>query len=192
MALLFLNKVTSNQQAFAERVEEISYLLGIDPNWLMFVMDLESGLNPRAVNASTSATGLIQFLPSTAFGLGTSTQQLLNMSNVQQLDYVYKYLNDLTFPKNYLIRKSYVDLYLGVFYPAAIGQADGYMFPANVVRYNPIFDQYPKDGMLTVGEMRQYMADRVRESVPYEYWDGFFQKKSSFKQLHPGIGLCYL
>ena len=50
-------------------------------------MVFESRLNPQAVNPISGATGLIQFMPSTARG-GTTTAVLKRMSNVQQLDYV--------------------------------------------------------------------------------------------------------
>ncbi len=35
-------------------------------------MMAESGLNPKVVNRTTGATGLIQFIPKTALGLGTT------------------------------------------------------------------------------------------------------------------------
>ena len=80
--------VKTNKDIFLQKVKEISSLLGINPNWLMFVMRWESSLNPAAVNPISGATGLIQFLPSTAKSLGTSTTALKNMSNIDQLDYV--------------------------------------------------------------------------------------------------------
>ena len=71
-------------------MEDICCELQIRPNWLMFVMYFESRLNHRAVNRISGATGLIQFMPSTARGLGTTTDALFNMSNVDQLYYVKK------------------------------------------------------------------------------------------------------
>lgn len=58
----FENKVTSNKEAFLQKVRLICAKLGIEPDWLMFVMNSESGLNPAAYNP-----------------------------NGAQLDYVYKY-----------------------------------------------------------------------------------------------------
>lgn len=52
----------------------------------------ESGGDPKAVNKSSGATGLIQFMPKTAAGLGTSVDALRNMPAEQQLVYVEKYL----------------------------------------------------------------------------------------------------
>ena len=87
----FENKVTSNKEAFLQKVRLICAKLGIEPDWLMFVMNSESGLNPAAYNPNGGASGLIQFMPDTAKGLGTTTEALRKMSNVAQLDYVYKY-----------------------------------------------------------------------------------------------------
>jgi hypothetical protein len=56
-------------------------------------MESESGISSTVLNkAGSGATGLIQFMPATARGLGTSTEALAKMSAVEQLDYVEKYL----------------------------------------------------------------------------------------------------
>ncbi len=63
-----------------------------NPEALIGIIYAESGGNPQAVNRSSRATGLIQFMPRTARGLGTSTNELKNMTTMQQLDFVEKYL----------------------------------------------------------------------------------------------------
>jgi hypothetical protein len=68
------------------------------------------------VNKISGATGLIQFMPSTAKSLGTTTDVLLSMNNIQQLNYVLAYLRPYKGKMN-----NFVDVYLAVFYPAAIG-----------------------------------------------------------------------
>ncbi|MGI8786279.1 MAG: N-acetylmuramoyl-L-alanine amidase [Pyrinomonadaceae bacterium] len=78
--------------AFKREVNAIAKRLGTKPEYLLAVMSFESGLNPKAVNGVSGATGLIQFLPGTAHGLGTSTSALKNMSSVEQLKFVEKYL----------------------------------------------------------------------------------------------------
>lgn len=52
----------------------------------MVVMSFETGgsFSPSERNG-IGATGLIQFLPGTPRGLGTTTDQLANMSSVDQL-----------------------------------------------------------------------------------------------------------
>lgn len=78
--------------AFFNKVVEIAKRIECDPNDLMGIMNSESGLNPAAVNRFSNATGLIQFMPSTARAFNTSVSALRNMSAERQLDYVEKYL----------------------------------------------------------------------------------------------------
>lgn len=154
--MLFENKVTSNKEAFLDKVKSISKKLLIEPDWLMAVMWKESKLNPQAVNTTTNATGLIQFMPSTAQGLGTSTTALKNMSNIEQLDYVYKYYRPYVTKLN-----SYPDLYLATFFPKALGKSDDYVMQTSslsastIARQNPAID-INKDGKITVAEFKQY------------------------------------
>lgn len=153
--------VKSNQAAFLAKVKEIAAKLGINPDWLMIVMKMESGINPQAYNANGGATGLIQFMPSTAAGLGTSTGALIAMDNVAQLDYVYKYF------KPYAGRLfSVTDLYMVTFFPVALGKPDSYILQTStlhadtIARANPVFD-LNKDQSITVGEFKQSIIKRL-------------------------------
>ena len=87
---------------------------------LMGVMNSESGINHKAVNKKGNATGLIQFMPNTAKGLGTTIDKLKAMSAVDQLDYVEKYLKRQKqaagFAENYQLSAG--ELYALVFLPA--------------------------------------------------------------------------
>ncbi len=86
---------TGYDAAFLERVCSASVEIGCSPESLLGLMFSESGLNSQAVNSSGGAVGLIQFMPSTAESLGTTSEALLNMSDVEQMDYVVKYFNEL-------------------------------------------------------------------------------------------------
>lgn len=153
---------------FAERVIEIAENLGIDPDWLMLVMYFESGLNPQAKNRNSSATGLIQFMESTARNLGTSTEALYNMNALDQLFYVEKYFA----PYKGKMR-SLTDVYLAVFYPSAVGKDDDYVLGGagtdasrNIARLNPIFDT-DRNNQITKAEVTNYItnwANRVTRS----------------------------
>ena len=134
--MILTGYITENKDGFFTKVYEITAKLGIDPNWLMAVMFKESGLNHRAVNHTTGATGLIQFMPATAASLGTTTEALKNMTNVNQLDYVYKYLHPYRFKM-----KSYTDVYLAVFFPAAIGKPDNYVLETSTLPASLIAEQ---------------------------------------------------
>ncbi|MFV9474675.1 baseplate hub protein [Advenella sp. RU8] len=108
---------------FRAKVREIAQRQGLDPNWYMAVMAFETGgsFSPSVPNAKGSgATGLIQFMPNTAKGLGTSTAALASMTRLQQLDYVEKYFDQ------YKSRiKNLGDMYMAVFMPAkGIGKPD--------------------------------------------------------------------
>lgn len=81
---------------FSAKLEQVAKNINCDPADLLGMMQSESGINPKAYNKNGGATGLIQFMPSTARSLGTSTQELMNMSAVEQLDYVEKYFSNWT------------------------------------------------------------------------------------------------
>ena len=152
--LLFEDKIPANREAFAVKVRTVAQALGVDPNWLMGTMYFESKLNAAIVNRTSGATGLIQFMPSTARNLGTTTAALATMSNVAQLDYVAKYFKPATGKL-----KTWFDLYLWVFFPLAIGQPDSYVLQAKyipaatIAKQNPVFD-LNKDLQLTKAEVR--------------------------------------
>lgn len=78
-------------QDFFAKVIEISDRIGCHPEDLIAVMNGESGLNSKAVNSNGGATGLIQFMPSTAEGYGLTTEQIADMTPVEQLDLVEKF-----------------------------------------------------------------------------------------------------
>lgn len=119
--------------ALAQSIVSVAGRVGIpDPAWLANLIHHESRFNPQAVNPSTNATGLIQFIPSTARSLGTTTDALRGMTGVQQMAYVEKYLSKFKGKFN-----SPADTYMAVFYPAAIGKPADWSFPSEVSRYNP-------------------------------------------------------
>ena len=163
MSLVYESKVPiSYRNDFIIKVREVSNRLGIDPNWLMAIMYTESArtFSPSIQN-SIGATGLIQFMPSTARGLGTTTTELKNMSAVEQLDWVEKYLNVY---KNKL--KSYVDTYFAIFFPLAIGKPDNFVLQGAglsssiIAKQNPLFNTN-KDGKIEVWEVKKVMLEKL-------------------------------
>ena len=163
--LVYENFVKSNISQFISKVIQISIKLKIDADWLMTVMYAESRLNPAAYNSNGGATGLIQFMPATAKGLGTTTAILRSMSNVEQLDWVYKYFAP------YAGRiKNVHDLYLVTFFPVALGKPDNYIMQTNslsakvIAKANPGID-LNKDLQITVGEFKQYVDKYLKKKV---------------------------
>jgi hypothetical protein len=64
----------------------------LDEQELYRIIQGESGFDTRKVNSVSSATGLFQFIPRTAAGLGTSTGEIQNMTAAQQLEVYGRYL----------------------------------------------------------------------------------------------------
>lgn len=178
MALIFENYVKENKAEFIAKVKAISQKLDIDPNWLMAVMYFESGINSRIQNTTHPmqggyATGLIQFAPNTAKGLGTTTDALKNMSNVAQLDYVYQYF------KNYIEKlNSYVDLYLVTFFPLAVGKPNDWVIQSKnisasaIAASNPIFD-INKNNQVTVGEVKTAIINKIPAALQAQFKKSF-------------------
>jgi len=172
--MLYEEYVKSNKDAFIAKVIKISQILEIEPEWLMQVFMNESSMNHQAVNKDTNATGLIQFMPNTAISLGTTVDALKTMTNVQQLDWVHKYLAPYT---GRMV--SYIDLYFTVFFPVAIGKPDDWVLqtsklsPQLIASQNKGFD-LNRDGVLTVAEVREAMLKKVPEA-----WRNFFRKKKA-------------
>lgn len=110
---------------FRERIRWVADTLGCDVNHLMACMAWESGETFRAniKNAAGSgATGLIQFMPSTARGLGTTTTALAEMTPEDQIRYVYEYFKPYKGRLNNL-----GDIYMAILWPKGVGKPDSYV-----------------------------------------------------------------
>ncbi|MEM5493867.1 transglycosylase SLT domain-containing protein [Hoeflea sp. AS16] len=111
--------------AFRDKVIAIARRLEMDPSHLMAIIAFETGrsFDPAETNrAGSGATGLIQFMPATAKGLGTSTALLARMSAVEQLDYVEAYLTPFAGRMRDL-----PSAYMAVLYPRAVDKDPGYV-----------------------------------------------------------------
>lgn len=106
---------------FKSKVAEIAADLGCDPNHLMAAMAFETGerFTANVKNPVSGATGLIQFMPSTAEDLDTTVADLAAMSAEDQLEYVHKYFRPYKGRMNTLS-----DVYMAILWPKAIGQPE--------------------------------------------------------------------
>ena len=106
--------------SFRDKVRAIASRLGCEASDLMACMAWESGrsFSPSKMNmAGSGAVGLIQFMPSTAASLGTSTASLAAMTAEQQLDFVEKYFQPWKGKLHNL-----ADLYMAILWPKGVGQ----------------------------------------------------------------------
>lgn len=169
---------------FYSKLQDIASKLQVNPNDLLKVMHLETigTLNPSITNA-IGATGLIQFMPNVARALGTSTEELKNMTATQQLDWVYKYFKMNKLPPG----STASDIYLMTFMPAVVrhkkpdnfvlGARKAYgakvfgSIPASSLNRGSVWDQNPvfhedpiikKHGYFTVGDVRRTFEKKTQ------------------------------
>lgn len=165
--VLFAEKIIENRDAFITKLIDIAESLNISPNWLMLVFYIETNasasgsIDHKVRNLQTRATGLIQFMPTTAHSLGTTVDELMSMSNVDQLNYVERYLQ----PYAYRI-KNVVDCYLAIFFPLAIGKPRKWVLETRklsaekVAKFNPLYD-LNKDSKITIGEIERKLMSFI-------------------------------
>ena len=161
VALQAVPGIEKVSDAFKQKVIQIASDLKVNPNFLLAVMSFESGesFSPSVKNgAGSGAVGLIQFMPTTAKGLGTTTAALAAMTAEDQLDFVAKYFRQ--FKKPLLTIE---DVYMAVLMPSAIAKGSDFVLfrkPSKAYDQNKGLD-INKDGEITVGEA----ADRVRKKL---------------------------
>lgn len=142
----------------------------MDPNHLMAAMAFETGerFSPSIRNPRSSATGLIQFMASTAKSLGTTTAKLAAMSVEEQLAYVGKYFR----PWRGRL-KTLSDVYMAILWPRAIGRPESYvLWPKGTPAYavNRGLDAN-RDGAVTKGEAAAKVNAKLVKGLS-EQWRG--------------------
>jgi hypothetical protein len=90
----------------------------------MAVMSFETGhtFSPSIRNKVSDATGLIQFMPKTAKGLGTTIDKLAQMTAEEQLDFVEAHFRPF---KGKM--KNVEDCYMAVLFPVAVGKPNNHV-----------------------------------------------------------------
>jgi hypothetical protein len=114
--------------------------------------------------AGSGATGLIQFMPSTAKGLGTSTQALAEMTPEDQLRYVYKYFE----PYRGRLR-NLGDVYMAILWPKGVGKPDHYVLfdrtkTPTTFRQNAGLD-VNRDGLVTRAECLVKVNEKLAKGL---------------------------
>jgi hypothetical protein len=149
---------------FKARVSQICAGLGCDPNFLMAAMAFESveTFSPSIVNPISGATGLIQFMPKTAEGLGTTTSALKMMTALGQLDFVQKYLQPF---KNKM--RSLSDVYMTILFPPGVGKTESFVLfsrPSIQYQQNQSLD-VNRDGVITKGEAASLVQAKLDKGL---------------------------
>lgn len=156
---------------FRDRVWWIAETLEVNPDYLMACMAWESGetFSPSIKNAAGSgATGLIQFMPSTAKALGTTVGELSQMRAEDQLNYVYKYF------RGYAGKlKNLGDVYMAILWPKGVGKPDSYVLwdkrlSPVTYRQNAGLD-INKDGRITRDECLTKIKQKLTKGLQKGY-----------------------
>jgi len=155
----------ASDTAFVSAVGDMGRRNGWDPSLLMAIMDFETGgsFSPSQKNlAGSSATGLIQFMSSTAKGLGTTTAKLAKMTRLEQLVYVEKYLKPLL---SGVKNPTLSDMYMAVLWPKAVGKPNDYvLFRKGTKQYGPNAGlDTNKDGTVTKAEASSKVYARLQQ-----------------------------
>lgn len=152
---------------FINKTKEVARNLNCDWKDLMALMQAESGINPQAWNGN-SAVGLIQFTDDAVaelnrvYGLNLTKEKIAQMSDVEQLDLVEKYLKHA---KSYKFspsaRLSAGDLYAITLLP---GRADREILTTRGERYynnNPIDED--NDGVISKQDLEKRLQKKRLE-----------------------------
>ena len=152
----------NTSQAFRDKLVQIAERLQTKPLFLMAVMSFETGgtFSPSVKNKVSGATGLIQFMPRTAKGLGTSIDALVKMTALEQLDFVEKHYKPFKGRLDTL-----EDAYMAVLYPVAVGKGgrhDLFRKDRDPIEYdqNNGLD-INRNGIITIAEAATLVASRI-------------------------------
>jgi peptidoglycan hydrolase-like protein with peptidoglycan-binding domain len=141
---------------FIDAVEQMAERLGTKPEYILAAMSFETGgrFDPSIQNG-IGATGLIQFLRSTAQNLGTTTDKLARMSAVAQLAFVEKYFEPFK-GKLGTLEAVYTSILSG-----SPKKPDAVLFKAGTPAYklNPL--DWNDDGIITAREAATPVAARM-------------------------------
>lgn len=144
---------------FTAELNRVAKKFNINANDLLAVMLVETGgsLKPDIRNPKSGATGLIQFMPSTAAGLGTSTDELARMTRAEQMKYVEKYF-DNKLPQG----ATGGQIYAAVFLPAFIKEDVLTVRGERYYEANVGLD-YNQDGKITRSDLDAHVEEKKKK-----------------------------
>lgn len=150
---------------FRVGVRRIAQDIGFDPSWLMSYIAFETGesFSASVKNPASGATGLIQFMPSTAIGLGTTVEELAKMSPEKQLAYVHEYFKPYKGKIN-----TFSDGYMAILWPRAIGKPETYAIISDPESKAYIQNKgldLNKDGNITKAEAASFPLARLDKGL---------------------------
>jgi len=163
---------------FAQKIKQVARNINADPVDLATLISFETAgtfspsIRGPVVKGRGRAVGLIQFMPGTSRELGTTSEALAQMSQVEQMDYVERYLVKRGF-KGGGLKQLYSTVFAG--HPNARGSiSDGYhTLDSAVERMNR--EHRERAIALLSGKSLEKTPDQINKSHIYK-WAPEFQK----------------
>jgi murein DD-endopeptidase MepM/ murein hydrolase activator NlpD len=163
---------------FAQKIKQVAANINADPIDLATLISFETAgtfspsIRGPVVKGRGRAVGLIQFMSSTAAELGTTSEALAQMSQVEQMDYVERYLVKRGF-RGGTLKQLYSTVFAG--HPNARGSiSDGYhTLDSAVERMNR--EHRGRAIALLSGKSLEKTPDQINKSHIYK-WAPEFQK----------------
>src|SRR5262245_21699555 len=145
-----LARILRDQPKFWLELRAVAERLKTQPAWLLNVIASESLFNPSARNSlpGQTASGLLQFIESTAHSMGTTTKAIKRMNPVEQLRLVERYLTPFRGRLN-----SLADVYMAVFRGFIIEGGD-----ANIVA--PLDNSKKEQRIFILNKWLDFNSDR--------------------------------
>lgn len=143
--------------AFVSAVDDMAGRLGVRGDWILAVMQHESGFNPAARN-SIGCVGLIQFCPGGGLSaLGVSASQVSAMDAISQLSLVERYYSSY-----YGLMRDFGDVALATYLPAYVGKPNDFVIPERYRNANPLLHANGP----TIGDYKKYLYDKYPDLAP--------------------------
>lgn len=159
--------------SFTARLQRLSNNTGVNGNWVLTYLVEESGINATAVNSSSGAYGIGQFLPSTLTTIGYTTAQLQAMNAVEQLDVVEAYIKfwNNTWGRTPGSLGQFFLMFLAPSYMYKDNDTVMYAAGSTAAKGNP--NMQDDNGDITVGSAKKYIwlgGGGGWKGVPLKYW----------------------
>lgn len=121
---------------FAQALTDTASHLNCDPQQLLLILYLESGLHPQARTSKGSGIGFIQLTDTDAKRLGTTVTRLSDMDGITQLKYVERFLMPFKWQLSTL-----TEIYFACYFQDGVGQSSSFYFrlPTKYATANRIF-----------------------------------------------------
>ena len=163
--LPYMSYINENRNRFLKKLIKISEELGIKPQWLLHTIFHESRFDSKYKDEMSGQVGLLAFIPSVLknfinpdTGKNYSANDVLEMSNVDQLDLIRAFYKTWISEMNLKGELSPGDFASITFYPETIRKDWKWEFPSYVVDKNiETFKNFHSDGGKSKKDYYEYI-----------------------------------